>query len=90
MYKLACKKISQQEWSIFLIEKNDVCLVTVSNSKYWTYRYKGNLNGIDNAVVLLYLPENAFKKDGALYAFYALTLNLILKQYLNIIANVGR
>jgi len=51
------------------IEKNDVCLVTVNNSKYWVYRYEGHLNGIDNAVVLLCWHENAFKKDGALHAF---------------------
>ena len=28
------------------IKKNDVCLVTVNNSKYWTYRYEGNLNAV--------------------------------------------
>lgn len=51
------------------IEKNDVYLVTVNNSKYWVYRYEGNLNGIDDAVVLLCWPENAFKKEKALHAF---------------------
>jgi len=51
------------------IEKKDVRLVTVNRSKYWVYRYEGNLNGIDNAIVLLCWPENAFKKDKALHAF---------------------
>jgi hypothetical protein len=51
------------------IEKNDVCLVTVNNSKYWVYRYEGHLNGVDNAIVLLCWHENAFKKEGALHAF---------------------
>lgn len=44
------------------IEKDDVCLVTVNNSKYWIYRYEGHLNGINNAVVLFCWPESAFKK----------------------------
>jgi hypothetical protein len=69
------------------IEKNDVCLVTVNNSKYWTYRYEGNLNGIDNAVVLFCWPENAFKKDRALHAFLCtdteLNTNTILEYYSN-------
>lgn len=51
------------------IEKNDVHLVTVNNSKYWVYRYEGNLNGIDNAVVLLCWAENSFNKAGELHAF---------------------
>jgi len=51
------------------IEKNDVCLVTVNNSKYWVYRYEGHLNGVDNAIVLLCWHESAFKKEGALHAF---------------------
>jgi len=64
------------------IEKNDVCLVTVNNSKYWTYRYEGNLNGIDNAVVLFCWPENAFKKAGALHAFLCTDTELNTKTIL--------
>lgn len=67
------------------IEKNDVCLVTVNNSKYWTYRYEGKLNGIDNAVVLFCWPENAFKKEGALHTFLCtdteLSTQTILEYY---------
>lgn len=67
------------------IEKNDVCLVTVNNSKYWVYRYEGNLNGIDNAVVLFCWPENNFKKDGSLHAFLCtdteLSTQTILEYY---------
>ncbi|MBP2032680.1 hypothetical protein J2Z42_001354 [Clostridium algifaecis] len=58
------------------IEKNDVCLVTVNNSKYWVYRYEGNLNGIDNAVVLLCWHKSAFKKNGALHAFLCTDIEL--------------
>ncbi|HAK42513.1 MAG TPA: hypothetical protein DCM59_07155 [Clostridium sp.] len=67
------------------IEKNDVCLVTVNNYKYWVYRYEGNLNGIDNAVVLFCWPENSFKKEGALHTFLctdiALDTQTILEYY---------
>ncbi|WP_199882975.1 hypothetical protein [Clostridium beijerinckii] len=62
------------------IEKNYVCLVTLSNSKYWTYRYEENLNGIDNAIVLFCLPENAFKKDGALHTFLGTDTELSTKR----------
>ena len=46
-------KISVSKFATY-IEKNDVCLVTVNNSKYYVYRYEGNLKGIDNAIVLFY------------------------------------
>jgi len=64
------------------VEKNDVCLVTVNDSKYWTYRYEGNLNGIDNTVVLFCWPKNAFKKNGALHAFLCTDTELSTKTIL--------
>jgi hypothetical protein len=51
------------------IKKNDVHLVTVGASKYWTYRYEGPLKGIANAVVILCWPEKAFQKPKCLHAF---------------------
>lgn len=51
------------------IQKSDVRLVTVGNSSYWTYRYDGALTGIDNAVVILCWPKDAFKKSNCLRAF---------------------
>ncbi len=67
------------------IEKNDVDLVTVGNRCYWVYRYEGHLNGIDNAVVLLCWPENAFKQEKALHAFICtdteLKTQVILEYY---------
>lgn len=50
------------------IERNDVCLAPVNNSKYWIYRCKGHLNGVDNDIVLLCWHKSAFKKEGALHA----------------------
>ena len=61
-------KISVSKFAKY-IEKNDVCLVTVNHSRYYVYRYEGNLKGIDNAIVLFCWPEKAFKKPGALRAF---------------------
>ena len=37
--------------------------------KYYVYRYEGNLNGIENAVVLLSYPAKSFGKEKALRAF---------------------
>jgi hypothetical protein len=61
--------ISIAEFAAKYIEKNDVDLVTVNGGKYYVYRYEGNLNGIDNAVVLLSWPAAAFKNPKALKAF---------------------
>ncbi len=35
-----------------LIDKSSFNLVTVNGKDYYVYRYEGNLNGIENAVVL--------------------------------------
>ncbi|MFR2338673.1 MAG: hypothetical protein ACLS7X_04950 [Mediterraneibacter gnavus] len=44
-------------------------LVTVKKRNDYVYRYEGNLNGIENAVVLLSYPEKAFGNLKALRAF---------------------
>lgn len=58
------------------IRKEDVRLVTVNDSSYWTYRYEGPLNEIDNAVVLLCWPEQAFGEPKALRAFLCTDVSL--------------
>lgn len=68
-------RIQIQEFAQY-IKKNDVCLVTVGSSKYWTYRYEGPLNGIDNAVVVLCWPEKAFQKPKCLHAFLCTDVEL--------------
>ena len=40
------------------------------------YRYEGNLNGIENAVVLLSYPEKAFGNPKALRAFISTNVDL--------------
>ena len=44
--------------------------------KYYVYRYEGNLNGIENAVVLLSYPEKAFGNPKALRAFISTNVAL--------------
>ena len=53
------KKLSELTAELSVTEKG-FDLVTVNNRKYYVYRYEGNLNGIENAVVLLSYPEKAF------------------------------
>ena len=45
------------------------CIVTVKGRKYHVFRYEGNLNGIENAVVLITYPVGALGKKTALRAF---------------------
>ena len=51
-------------------------LVTVGGREYWVHRYEGALNGIDNAVVLLSYPKNAFGIKNALRVFICSDLSL--------------
>ena len=51
------------------VTHNGFDLATVKKRKYYVYRYEGNLNGIENAVVLLSYPEKAFDNPKALRAF---------------------
>ena len=44
-------------------------LVTVGGHEYWVHRYEGVLNGIDQAVVLLSYPKEAFGNKKSLRVF---------------------
>jgi len=74
------------EFALF-IEKSDknVRLVTVGSRQYYVYRYEGRLNGIDDAVVLISYPKDAFLNAKALRAFIctdtSLTTDEILALY---------
>ena len=67
------------------IKKTDVHLVTVGRKAYWVYRHEGALNGVDDAVVVLCWPKNAFHKPGCLHAFLStdteLTTQTLLEYY---------
>ncbi|OXM16400.1 IS701 family transposase [Paenibacillus herberti] len=68
-------RISVQDFAAH-IRKEDVRLVTVNGTSYWTYRYEGTLNDIENAAVLLCWPEQAFGVPKALRAFLCTDVSL--------------
>lgn len=63
-----------------------VSLVTVGKRQYYVYRYVGNLKDLEDAVVLISFPKDAFGVPSALRAFIctdaALTTQEILDSYL--------
>ena len=69
------KKLSELAAELSVTEKG-FDLVTVKKRKYYVYRYEGNLNGIENAVVLLSYPEKAFGNPKALRAFISTNVAL--------------
>jgi len=62
-----------------------LCLPSVGRASYWVYRYEGALHGIDQAIVILCWPKNAFKKPHRLHAFLCtdteLSTQTILEYY---------
>ena len=57
--------------------------MTVKKRKYYVYRYEGNLNVIENAVVLLRYPEKAFGNPKALRAFISTNVDLSTQEILS-------
>lgn len=64
------------------IRKEEASLVTVGRRKFYIYRYEGRLNGMDNAVVLISYPENAFYNPKALLAFVCTDVSLTTEEIL--------
>jgi len=60
-----------------------VSLVTVGSRNYYVYRYEGNLNGIENAVVLISYPKDAFHSPKALRAFISTDVSLSTREILD-------
>ena len=69
------KKLSELAAELSVTHKN-FDLVTVKGRNYYVYRYEGNLNGIENAIVLFSYPEKAFGKLKALRAFLCMYVSL--------------
>lgn len=69
--------------------KNDpnVSLVTVGKRNYYVYRYQGQINGHDDAVVLLSYPEHAFGEAKALRVFISTRTELSAQGILSLYAN---
>lgn len=69
------------------LNKQDYHLVKVGNQEYYVYRYVGKLNGIQEAVVLLSWPKNAFLKEKSLKAFLSLNVDFTDKEILEYYTN---
>ena len=81
-------KNSISSFAAFMRESDrDIRLVTVGSRQYHVYRYEGNLNGTENAVVLITYPKGQFHNPKALRAFIctdcSLTTDEILAVYTN-------
>jgi len=61
-----------------------VRLVTVGSRKYYVYRYEGQINGLENAVILITYPKDAFLVPKALRAFISIDTSLSTRQILDI------
>ena len=61
-----------------------VSLVTAHSRSYYVYRYEGSLNGIENAVVLISYPKDAFHVPKALRAFISTDASLSTREILDI------
>ena len=68
-------KLSELAAELSVTHKN-FDLVTVKGRNYYVYRYEGNLNGIENAIVLFSYPEKAFGKPKALRTFLCMDVSL--------------
>ena len=77
-------KCSISKFALYMRKTDrDVSLVTVGNRKYYVYRYEGKLKGVDNAVVLLTFPANAFHNTKALRAFICTDVSLSTQKILD-------
>lgn len=66
------------------IQMSDVSLVTVNKRKYHVYRYEGPIYGIENIVVLITWPQNAFKLNAkVMKAFICTNVGLSTSEILN-------
>ncbi|OPJ54530.1 IS701 family transposase [Clostridium oryzae] len=55
------------------LTNEDVDLVKVGNSEYYVYSYKGRLNDLKEALIVLSWPKEALFKEGCLRAFVSTT-----------------
>ena len=76
------QKISQFAQYIRKADHN-VNLVTVGKRQYYVYRYEGNLNDLEDAVVLISYPKEAFAMPHALRAFICTDCSLSTQEILN-------
>ena len=73
----------QRNRSSFNYKWASFCLWLSQGRNYYVYRYEGNLNGIENAIVLFSYPEKAFGKPKALRAFLCMDVSLSTNEILD-------
>lgn len=77
-------KVNVNKFAMHLNKSDsDVNLVTVGNRQFYVKRYKGKLNGIDNTVVLITYPKEAFLNPKALKVFISTNTDLTTQQILD-------
>ena len=85
LYPSGIKKKPSELAAELSVTHDGCALVTVKKRNYYVYRYEGNLNGIETAVVLFSYPEKAFGNPKALRAFLStdvsLSTDVILSYY---------
>lgn len=62
---------------------NDVSLVTAGKHEYYVYTYKGKLNDLKEAVIVLSWPKDALFNESALKAFISLDASMDATSLLN-------
>ncbi len=83
LYPSGMKKKLRELAAELSVTQEEFDLVTVKNRKYYVHRYEGNLNGIENAIVLLSYPEKAFGNSKALRAFISTNVALSTPEILS-------
>lgn len=76
------KKLSELAAELSVIQ-DEFDLVTIKKRNYYVYRYDGNLNGVENAVVLLSYSKKAFDNSKALRAFISTNAALSTEEILS-------
>ena len=90
LYPSGMKKKLRELAAELSVTPREFDLVTVKKRNYYVYRYEGNLNGIENAVVLLIYPEKAFGNPKALRAFISTNVALSTQDILSGMCVDGR
>lgn len=83
IYPLEIKTSVREFAELFDKSDSDINLVTVAGRKFYVKRYEGRLNGIENAVVLMSYPEEAFLNPKALRVFISTNVELTTQEILD-------
>lgn len=77
-------RIQTAKFAAYLRKQDaDVSLVTVDRRQFYVYRYEGKLNDIENAVVILSYPKEAFLNPKALRVFISTDASLSTQEILD-------